>query len=60
MKLNPKKCIFGVLRGKLLGRIVIETWIEINPEKVESFLKTETPRTAKEVQSLNGKVAALG
>ena len=34
IKLNPKKCVFGVPRGMLLGFIVSERCIEANPEKV--------------------------
>jgi hypothetical protein len=33
IKLNPKKCVFGVPRGMLLGFIVSERGIEANPEK---------------------------
>ena len=31
MKLNPAKCVFGVPVGKLLGFIVSERGIEVNP-----------------------------
>jgi hypothetical protein len=31
VKLNPEKCVFGVLRGMLLGFIVSERGIEANP-----------------------------
>jgi hypothetical protein len=34
VKLNPKKCVFGVPRGMLLGFIVSQRGIEPNPEKV--------------------------
>jgi hypothetical protein len=34
IKLNPKKCIFGVLRGMLLRFIVSERGIKANPEKI--------------------------
>jgi hypothetical protein len=34
IKLNPKKCVFGVLRGMLLGFLVSERGIEANLEKV--------------------------
>ena len=34
IKLNPKKCIFGVPRGMLLGFIVSERGIKANPEKI--------------------------
>jgi hypothetical protein len=33
IKLNPKKCIFGVPRGMLLGFIVSKRGIEASPEK---------------------------
>jgi hypothetical protein len=33
IKLNPKKCVFGVPRGMLLGFIVSERGIEANPKK---------------------------
>ena len=33
IKLNPKKCVFGVSKGKLLGYIMSERGIEANPQK---------------------------
>jgi hypothetical protein len=33
IKLNPKKCVFGVPRGLLLGFIVSKRGIEANPKK---------------------------
>jgi hypothetical protein len=43
-KLNPKKYVFGVPTGKLLGFIVIHRGIEANPEKIEAIMKMEAPR----------------
>jgi len=37
IRLNPKKCIFGVPRGMLLEFIVSEQGIEANPEKVSAI-----------------------
>jgi hypothetical protein len=37
MMLNPKKCVFGVLSGKLLGYMVSSQGIDANPKKVESI-----------------------
>jgi hypothetical protein len=34
-KLNPEKCVFGVLAGNLLGFIVSHRGIEANPEKLK-------------------------
>ena len=59
MKLNPSKCVFGVTARKFMGFIVSQRGIEFNPEKVRAIMELEPPRTVKEVQSLNGKVAAL-
>ena len=59
MKLNPSKCVFGVTTGKFLGFMVSQRGIEVNPEKVRAIMKLGSPRTMKEVQSLNGKIAAL-
>jgi hypothetical protein len=33
--LNPKKCLFVVTQGKLLGYIVCKEWIYIDPERVK-------------------------
>ena len=33
LKLNPKKCIFGVSRGKMLGYIIGTKGIRANPKK---------------------------
>ena len=59
MKLNPSKCVFGVMVGKFLGFMVSQRGIEVNPEKVRAIMELEPPRTVKEVQNLNGKIAAL-
>ena len=34
IKLNPKKCVFRVPKGKFLGFIISERGIEANPEKI--------------------------
>ena len=59
MKLNPSKCVFGVTAGKFLDFMVSHRSIEVNPEKVRAIMELEPPKTVKEVQSLNGKIAAL-
>jgi len=33
LKLNPKKCVFGVEAGKFLGFMLTERGIEANPDK---------------------------
>ena len=59
MKLNPNKCAFGVTAGKFLGFMVSQRGIEVNLEKIRAIMELEPPRTVKEVQGLNGKIAAL-
>jgi hypothetical protein len=45
MMLNPKKCVFGVSSGKLLGYMVSSRRIATNPTKVEAIKKLQPPRT---------------
>ena len=59
MKLNPNKCVFSVMVEKFLGFMVSQKGIEVNLEKIQAIVELEPPRTVKEVQSLNGKIAAL-
>ena len=59
MKLNPNKCMFEVTIGKFLGFMVSQRGIEVNPEKVRAIMELGPLGTVKEVQSLNGKIAAL-
>lgn len=47
-------------KGRFLGHIVTATGIKANVEKVHALLNTKSPRTIKDIQSLNEKLAALG
>jgi len=58
-KLNPKKCIFGVPSGILLGNVVSRDGIRPNPSKVKAVLDMRPPRNVKDVQKLTGCMAAL-
>ena len=42
MKLNPSKCMFGVMAGKFLGFMVSQRGIEVNPEKVWAIMELGT------------------
>ncbi|GJX37093.1 reverse transcriptase domain-containing protein [Tanacetum coccineum] len=59
MKLNPKKCSFGMEKGQFLRHIVSKQAIKANPTKVQALTNLKGPKTIKEVQSLNGKLVAL-
>ncbi|KAL5813897.1 hypothetical protein ACOSQ4_024538 [Xanthoceras sorbifolium] len=59
MRLNPKKCTFGVGSGKFLGFIVNQRGIEANPNKVKVIPELRSPRKTKEIQELAGQIVAL-
>ena len=50
LRLNPKKCTFGVTSRKLLGHIVSERGIEVYPEKIRAILGMPSPRTKREIK----------
>ena len=56
LKLNPNKCIFGVSSGKLLGYIVSQRGIEVDPSKARAIEEMPSPATEKEVQGLLGRL----
>ena len=56
LKLNPAKCIFGARSGKLLGFMVSNRGVEIDPSKVKAILDLGVPTTVKEVRSLLGRL----
>jgi hypothetical protein len=45
MMLNPKKYVFGMSLGKLLGYMVSFRGIDANPTKVKVIKKLQPPRT---------------
>jgi hypothetical protein len=59
LKLNPKKCVFGVKKGKFLGCLVSMKGIEANASKIEAILRMEPPSTKKGAQRLAGRLASL-
>ena len=56
LRLNPNKCTFGVRSGKLLGFIVIEKGIEVDPVKVKAIQEMTAPRTEKRVRYFLGRL----
>jgi hypothetical protein len=59
ISLNPKKCLFGLEEGKLLGHIISKEGIRIDPSRTEAILKIEHPRNLKELQSFIGQINFL-
>ena len=54
LRLNPKKCTFGVTFEKLLGHIICEQGIEVDPKKIWAILDMPAPRTEKEIKGFLG------
>jgi hypothetical protein len=48
-KLNPKKCIFGVPSGILLGNIVSHDGIRPNPTKIKAVLDMQPSKNIKDI-----------
>nr|GEV79301.1 reverse transcriptase domain-containing protein [Tanacetum cinerariifolium] len=59
MKLNPKKCAFGMSEGTFLGYKVDADGLSVCPDKVKAVLDLSSPKCLKDGQKLNGKVASL-
>ena len=51
--------MFGLQEGKLLGHIISEKGIKIDPKRVEGILQISHPRNIKELQSFIGKINFL-
>ncbi|GJY02528.1 reverse transcriptase domain-containing protein [Tanacetum coccineum] len=59
MKLNPKKCTFGMQEGMFLGYKVNAEGLKVCPDKADAVLSLPSPGCLKDVQKLNGKLASL-
>jgi hypothetical protein len=59
MLFNPKKYVFHMSSGKLLGYMVSSRGIDVNPKKVKAIKNLQPPRTRKEIQKLASMMATL-
>ncbi|GJZ63996.1 reverse transcriptase domain-containing protein [Tanacetum coccineum] len=59
MKLNPKKCSFGMEEGKFLGYIVTSEGIRANHGKTKAIMDMQSPKSLKQMQTFSEKLAAL-
>jgi len=59
ISLNPKKSLFGLEEGKIIGHIISKERIKIDPNRIEAIQKLEYPRNIKELQSFIGKINFL-
>eukprot|EP00253_Pinus_taeda_P027863 PITA_27863 len=51
ISLNPKKTLFGLEEGKLLGHIISKDGIRIDPTRIEAILTISHPQNIKVLQS---------
>lgn len=56
LRLNSQKCTFGVMSGKILGFLIKQRDIEVDPSKIKAILEMPPPRTEKEERDFLGKV----
>jgi hypothetical protein len=56
VSLNPKKCLFVVTQGNLLGNIVCKERIYIDPKRVKEINDLNPPTSKKGVQYFLGKI----
>jgi hypothetical protein len=54
INLNPSKFIFNITKGKILGHIVFDSEISIDPERIVVILNLPSPTSKKEVQAFMG------
>jgi hypothetical protein len=59
IQLNPHKCIFCIRYGRLLGFLVSETRIMVDPLNVEEILWLPPPCIVRQLQGLQGKANFL-
>jgi len=56
LRLNPAKCSFGVKSRKLLGFMVSDKGIEMDPDKVRAIRSMPAPKTEKDVRGFLGRL----
>ena len=56
MRLNPKKCAFGVTSDKLLGYVISTRGIEIDPSKIKAIMSLKPPSNEKEIRGFLGRL----
>jgi hypothetical protein len=59
LSLNPKKSLFSMKEGKLLGHIVSTEGVRIDPRRFEAIQTMSLLRSRKEIQSFLGKINFL-
>ncbi|CAN6695530.1 unnamed protein product [Malus baccata var. baccata] len=59
LKMNPKKCVFGVKAGNFLGFLVHQRGVEVDKNKSRAILESPPPANKVQLQRLLGKINFL-
>ena len=54
LRLNLQKCTFGVTTRKLLGFLVSDRRIDVDPSKIKAILDMSPPKSEKEIRGFLG------
>jgi hypothetical protein len=57
--LNPLKCVFFITVGRLLGFIISQSGITMDPLKFKAITEITPPQNLRQLQSLQGKANFL-
>ncbi|PKI68455.1 hypothetical protein CRG98_011144 [Punica granatum] len=56
LRLNSAKCAFGAGSGKLLGFVVSERAIEVDPDKIKAIRELPPPSSVREIRGFLGRL----
>ena len=56
ISLNPRKCVFAVIEGKLLVHVISKKGISINPERIKAIEQNPLPHNKKGMKSFMGMI----
>ena len=59
LRLNPKKCTFGVTSRKLLGYIVSTKGIKVDPKNVQAIMDMPQPCNISQMRGLQGRLQSI-
>ena len=54
LRLNLHKCTFGVIAGKLVGFLISDRVIEVDPSKIKVILDMSSPKSENEIRGFLG------
>ena len=60
LRLNPQKCTFGLTTGTLLGFLVSDRQIGVDPSKNKTILEMPPPKSEKEIRGFLGRLQYIG